>query len=83
MINGFLQPILSPLFHKPEKSQSFIWLNAKTDFKNYDKRPDGVCVLIEKRRISQYTGFVEVKADHQRNNAYQTHGDSWRLALFA
>ncbi|OBZ86879.1 hypothetical protein A0J61_05079 [Choanephora cucurbitarum] len=72
LINGYLQPILSPLFHKPEKSQLFLWLNTKTDLKNYDKRPDGGCVLIEKRRISQYT-----------NNAHQTHDDLSRLALFA
>jgi hypothetical protein len=62
---------------------SFNRLNTKTDLKNYDKRPDGGCVLIEKRRISQYTGFVEVKADYQKNNAHQTHGDLLRLALFA
>ncbi|KAI9355178.1 hypothetical protein BD770DRAFT_315838 [Pilaira anomala] len=83
LINGYLQPILSPLFHKPEKSQLFLWLNTKTDLKSYDKRPDGGCVLIEKRRISQYTGFAEVKADYQKNNAHQTHGDLLRLALFA
>ncbi|KAG0738737.1 hypothetical protein G6F62_011665 [Rhizopus arrhizus] len=83
LINGYLQPILSPLFHKPEKSQLFLWLNTKTDLKNYDKGPDGGCVLIEKRRISQYTGFVEVKADYQKNNAHQTQGDLLRLALFA
>ncbi|KAG1176011.1 hypothetical protein G6F70_006106 [Rhizopus microsporus] len=83
LINRYLQPILSPLFHKPEKSQLFLWLNTKTDLKSYDKRPDGGCVLIEKRRISQYTGFVEVKADYQKNNTHQTHGDLLRLALFA
>ncbi|KAG1472033.1 hypothetical protein G6F56_001780 [Rhizopus delemar] len=79
LINGYLQPILSPLFHK----QLFLWLNTKTDLKNYDKRPDSGCVLVEKRRTSQYTGFVEVKADYQKNNAHQTHGDLLRLALFA
>lgn len=62
---------------------SFNRLNTKTDLKNYDKGPDGGCVLIEKRRISQYTGFVEVKADYQKNNTHQTHGDLLRLALFA
>ncbi|CEP10637.1 hypothetical protein [Parasitella parasitica] len=51
LINGYLQPMLSPLFHKPEKSQLFLWLNTKTDLKNYDKRPDGGCVLIEKRLL--------------------------------
>ncbi|ORE18822.1 hypothetical protein BCV71DRAFT_178789, partial [Rhizopus microsporus] len=25
LINRYLQPILSPLFHKPEKSQLFLW----------------------------------------------------------
>ncbi|KAI7884129.1 uncharacterized protein EV154DRAFT_28442 [Mucor mucedo] len=83
LINGYLQPIISPLFHKPEKSQLFLWLNTKTDLKSYDKRPDGGCVIIKKRRISHYTGFAEVKAEYQKNNAKQTHNDLLRLALFA
>lgn len=37
----------------------------------------------KKRRISQYTGFAEVKADYQKNNADQTHSNLLRLALFA
>ncbi|KAI7879221.1 uncharacterized protein EV154DRAFT_568758 [Mucor mucedo] len=44
-INGYLQPFLSPLFHKPQNSKLFLWLNTKTDLKNYSKRPDGACVL--------------------------------------
>ncbi|KAI9246384.1 hypothetical protein BY458DRAFT_446799, partial [Sporodiniella umbellata] len=83
LINGYLQPILSPLFHNPEKSQLFLWLNTRTELKSYDKRPDGGCVSTKKRRISQYTGFLEVKADYQKNNVHQTHNDLLRLALFA
>ncbi|KAG2234441.1 hypothetical protein INT48_007189 [Thamnidium elegans] len=71
------------LFHKPQNSKLFLWLNTKTDLKNYSKRPDGACVLVEKRRVKEYTGFVEVKADYQKNNAHQTHSDLLRLALFA
>ncbi|KAG2204531.1 hypothetical protein INT47_012590 [Mucor saturninus] len=70
-------------FSQARKVAVILMSNTKTDPKNYDKRPDGGCVLIEKRRISQYTGFSEVKADYQKNNASQTHGDLLRLALFA
>lgn len=62
---------------------SFDRLNTKTDMKNYNKRPDGGCVLIKRRRVSQYTGFIEVKAEYQKNNTQQTHNDLLRLALFA
>ncbi|KAI9031512.1 hypothetical protein CLU79DRAFT_694126, partial [Phycomyces nitens] len=76
-------PFLSPLFHKPQNSKLFLWLNTKTDLKNYSKRPDGACVLVEKRRVKEYAGFVEVKADYQKHNSHQTHSDLLRLALFA
>ncbi|KAI7898055.1 uncharacterized protein BX663DRAFT_269937 [Cokeromyces recurvatus] len=81
LINNFVDPILSPLLHRPEKEKHFLWLN-KIVTKSYNTRPDAGCALIHERRIQKFSCFAEVKAEYKKKDTLSTHQDLLRLALF-
>ncbi|CAO3701322.1 unnamed protein product [Rhizopus stolonifer] len=81
LITNYIDPILSPILHRPEGDKLFLWLN-KTALKSYNKRPDAGCAVILKRRVINYSGFVEVKAEYKKKDAVSLHEDLLRLSLF-
>ncbi|KAG1138139.1 hypothetical protein G6F37_011220 [Rhizopus arrhizus] len=50
--------------------------------KSYNKRPDAGCALVYERRVINYSGFVEVKAEYKKKNSICLHEDLLRLSLF-
>ncbi|KAG0943531.1 hypothetical protein G6F57_003911 [Rhizopus arrhizus] len=81
LIGTFLDPILNPIFHDPEKNRLFRWLNAGVE-DTESLRPDGNVFELEQRRIKFSTGYVEVKPDKSRSDILKTHEDLLRLVSF-
>ncbi|KAG1452156.1 hypothetical protein G6F46_012261 [Rhizopus delemar] len=71
LITSYIDPILSPILHRPEGNNLFLC-----------KRPDAGCALVYDRRIINYPGFVEVKAEYKKKNSICLHEDLLRLSLF-
>ncbi|KAG1450315.1 hypothetical protein G6F46_010554 [Rhizopus delemar] len=81
LIGTFLDPILIPIFHDPEKNRLFRWLN--TDVEDAESlRPDGNVFELDQRRIKLSTGHVEVKPDKSRSDTLKTHEGLLRLLNF-
>ncbi|RCH82737.1 hypothetical protein CU097_004477, partial [Rhizopus azygosporus] len=81
LINNFVDPILSPLLHRPEKEKPFLWLGRMVT-KTYNTRPDAGCAIIHERRIERFSCFAGVKAEYKKKDTLSTHQDLLRLALF-
>ena len=54
----------------------------KTDLKSYNKGSDACCAFVYGRRVINYSGFVEVKAEYKKKNSICLHEDLLRLSLF-
>ncbi|KAG1497860.1 hypothetical protein G6F47_008206 [Rhizopus delemar] len=81
LITNYIDPILSPILHRPEGDKLFLWLN-KTTLKTYNKRPDAGCAVIRERRVINYSGCVEVKAKYKKKDSVNVHEGLLRLSLF-
>ncbi|KAG2199432.1 hypothetical protein INT47_011544 [Mucor saturninus] len=81
LITNYLDTILSPIFHDPQKILMYRWLNKATESSG-NRYPDGGSCIVSQRRISCSTGFCEVKADYMKNNTVDTHLDLLRLCIF-
>lgn len=54
----------------------------RTVTESYNTRPDAGCALIQERRLKDYSGFAEVKAEYKKKDSLSTHQDLLRLSLF-
>lgn len=54
----------------------------KTVSKSCNTRPDAGCAFIQERRLKNYSGFAEVKAEYKKKDSLCTHQDLLGLALF-
>ncbi|KAI7875547.1 uncharacterized protein EV154DRAFT_472758 [Mucor mucedo] len=81
LIGTYLDPVLSPIFHRPEENRHFRWLNVCLP-DTESQRPDGNIFQAEQRRIHFSTGYVEVKPDKSRCQTRITHEDTLRLVNF-
>lgn len=67
LITIYLDPVLSPIFHDPQKKLYYRWLNKATESSG-DRHPDGGSCIISQRKIGVSTGFCEVKADYKTSD---------------
>ncbi|KAG1135807.1 hypothetical protein G6F37_012621 [Rhizopus arrhizus] len=81
LITNYLDTVVSPIFHDPQKKLMYRWLNKATESSG-DRYPDGGSCIISQRQISCSTGFCEVKAGYMKNNTVSTHLDLLRLCIF-
>ncbi|KAG1217974.1 hypothetical protein G6F35_008700 [Rhizopus arrhizus] len=80
LITNYIDPILSPILHRLWWDE-LLWLN-KMDLKSYNKGSDACCAFVYGRRVINYSGFVEVKAEYKKKNSICLHEDLLRLSLF-
>jgi hypothetical protein len=96
LISDYVDPILSPILHQPERDKFFFCgkqpdislldcsiKDTNSTIKTYKKCPDASCAVIHERRLENYSsGFVEIKAEYKKKDSLSTHEDLLRLSLF-
>ncbi|CDH55751.1 hypothetical protein RO3G_14904 [Lichtheimia corymbifera JMRC:FSU:9682] len=76
---NYIDPIMYPMFHNPQESRYFRWLNKQVTDTSI-RRPDGNMYKMEQREFGCSVGFVEVKAE--RSESVKRHEDMIRLVVF-
>ncbi|KAI7895865.1 uncharacterized protein EV154DRAFT_494002 [Mucor mucedo] len=79
---NFLDPILSPIFHCPDKNKHLMWLNRK-DENTLIFRPDATTVAIPQKADIVTLGYVEVKPPDFDSNPELAFKDLVRLGTFS
>ncbi|CAO3652138.1 unnamed protein product [Cunninghamella blakesleeana] len=89
LINGYLHPCLSPLFHDPSNGILFRWCDtvnleaSKTSISISKRRPDNCITQLDGYDYDSNLGFGEVKSHHETNNKAAICKDLIRLGVFS
>ncbi|KAI7852806.1 hypothetical protein BDC45DRAFT_607048 [Circinella umbellata] len=75
----YIDPLLYPLFHNPQKNKYYRWLNKQVSGTDV-RRPDGNLYRMNQRKIDSSIGYVETKRD--RSESTKRHEDMIRLVAF-
>ncbi|KAG0743093.1 hypothetical protein G6F57_010330 [Rhizopus arrhizus] len=81
LISNYLDPLLSPMFHQPDKCKLFRWLN-QTRNETAKQRPDRGVTITEQMHESFAAGFIEVKSFGMTGHHFLTHKNTLRLTIF-
>ncbi|KAI9243689.1 hypothetical protein BY458DRAFT_591557 [Sporodiniella umbellata] len=82
LITNYLDPVLSPIFHNPEKNKHLLWLNRKEENTN-SLRPDAVIKHYDMKLSGTTLGYCEVKPADVRHDTDSLCTGLVRLALFS
>jgi hypothetical protein len=81
LIVNFLDPILSPICHCPDKNKLLIWLNRQ-DENTSVLQPDAIMMATPQKTSDITLGYVEVKPDDSMSNSELAFVDLVRLGTF-
>ncbi|KAG0732824.1 hypothetical protein G6F16_013861 [Rhizopus arrhizus] len=81
LIVSFLDPILSPIFHRPDKNKLFVWLNRQDESTAVSK-PNAIMMATPQKSSDVTLGYVEVKSDDSMSNPELAFVDLVRLGTF-
>ncbi|KAG1441163.1 hypothetical protein G6F56_011608 [Rhizopus delemar] len=81
LIVNFLDPILSPIYHRPDKNKLLVWLNRQDDNTSV-LQPDAIMMATPQKTSDITLGYVEVKPDDSMSNPELAFVDLVRLGTF-
>lgn len=81
LIVNFLDPILSPICHRPDKNKLLVWLNRQ-DENTSVLQPDAIMMATPQKTSDITLGYVEVKPDDSMSNPELAFVDLVRLGTF-
>ncbi|KAL7309080.1 hypothetical protein PS15m_011203 [Mucor circinelloides] len=82
LIGNFLDPILFPIRHCPDKNKLLIWL-SRQDENTSVLQPDAILMAIMQKTSDVTLGCVEVKPDDSMSNLELAFVDLVRLGTFS
>ncbi|KAG1142913.1 hypothetical protein G6F37_007290 [Rhizopus arrhizus] len=82
LTTNYLDPVLSPIFHNPEKNKHLLWLNRKEENTN-SFRPDAVMKHYDMKLSGTTLGYCEVEPADAQHDIDGLCTDLIRLASFS
>ncbi|CAO3666577.1 unnamed protein product [Rhizopus stolonifer] len=82
LTTNYLDPVLSPIFHNPERNKHLLWLNRKEE-NTSSLRPDAVMKHYDQKLSGTTLGYCEVKPLDAQNDVDSLFADLIRLAMFS
>ncbi|KAG1047249.1 hypothetical protein G6F43_010293 [Rhizopus delemar] len=82
LTTNYLDPVLSPIFHNPEKNKHLLWLNRKEENTNH-LRPDAIMKHYDRKLYGTTLGYCEVKPSDAHNDVDNLCTDLIRIGIFS